>query len=160
MLTAAVHATKRKEISMRKFLLAGIVAIFLPLYCHANPLDVPTGGNWITPPTAATVNGYFVGKSTTSVKLTTPTASYQYCITHVAVTAPSAGVFEMWWSTSAITAGTTDYVVQLAANSLYDTTWANRTPYCSPPDNLLNIFLGVSGSTVTYEGYTYKGGNP
>lgn len=147
---------------MRKILLEGILAVLI-IFCaarsHATPLDIPTGGGRIIAPSTFTANGYFSGKSNTSVALSTPVAGYGYCINHVVVTAPSAGLFEMWWSTSTTTSGTTDYMATVAAGVPYDTQWGSRTPYCSPPDTLLNLFLGVSGSTMTFEGYTFKGWN-
>lgn len=148
---------------MKKFLLPGILTVFslfLPSRSQANPLDVPTGGGRVTLSSFTFTPGYFVGKSTFSVAFTTPTAAYQYCINHIAVTAPNSGVFEMWSSTSAITAGTTDYMVQLSSGVPYDTQWSYMNPYCAPQGALFNLFLGVAGSTVTYEGYTFKGLNP
>jgi hypothetical protein len=156
---------------MKKFLLPGILAglfLFLPLRSQANPLDVPTGGSgglgWIPAPdeisTATVTTGYFVDASTFGVSLTTPSVGYQYCVSHVVVTAPTPGFFEMWWSSGTLLPGTTDFIVSLSSGVPYDTQWSYRTPYCAPQNDLLNFFASVSGSTMTVEGYSFKGFNP
>lgn len=155
---------------MRKFLLLGILAACFsaPLKSQAQPLDVPTGGGQIKPPVSATANGFFTGQSTFTVTLTTPTPGYQYCITHLVVTSGGAGQFDMAWSTASMfvsgigpITGTTDYIVTVASGVPYDTQWAYRTPYCSPQNNLLTLFMGnlPTVSTMTYEGYTFGGLN-
>jgi hypothetical protein len=158
---------------MRKFLgptlAAGILAVFtlfLPSISRANPQDIPTGGGWIpAPDETVTVSsnslGYFTDTTGAgggfTINLTTPPVNYQYCVTNVVVTAPIAGVFEMWWSTATLGPGTTDYVVSLSSGIPYDHTWAYKTPYCSPPNALLNFYSSVVNSTMTVEGYTFKG---
>jgi hypothetical protein len=154
---------------MKKFLVPGILAalfLFLPARSQANPIDVPTGGGRISAPMTTTGNGFFVFTSTFNVQLTTPPVGYQYCVTHVAVTAPSQGFFEIWWSSQTTVAatgpmlGTTDYVVSLSTQVPYDSQWAYRSAYCAPFNDPLNFFTSASISTVTVEGYTFKGWNP
>ena len=127
---------------------------------RANPLDVPVGGNKIAAPTGGNqANGYFSGTSASTVVLSTPIAGYQYCITHIVVTSPSAGLFNMFWSSGTLLAATTDYSVGVAANTPYIDSWAYRTPYCAPPGDELTLYLGVASSTMTFEGYTFAGWN-
>lgn len=154
---------------MKKFLLPGILAaifLFLPSRSQALTLDIPTGGyrqSILSPSSSSSTYvtlGYFVGKSTFSVALSTPPTGYGYCINHVVVTAPSAGLFEMWYSTSVITSGTTDYMVQTAASTPYIEQWPRNNAYCAPVNDELNLYLGVAGSTMTFEGFTFKGWNP
>lgn len=150
---------------MRKFLSAGILTgfLFLPSKSHAIPLDVPTGGNAVSPPFTASSPGYFDFASTFSVTLTTPPAGYQYCLDKMSITAPSAGLFSIYWATSTLNGlpqTTTGYAVWLAAATPYNQELDYREPLCSPPNNLMFMNMGVTGSTMSIEGYTFKGWNP
>lgn len=148
---------------MKKFLLPGILAVlflFLPLRSPAVPLDMPylinistTAQNQVVLSTANFPSG--VPSVNSNVALA------QWCINHVTVSAVSAATYTMFWSTSTLTAGTTDYSATTAANVPYDTQWPYRTPYCSPVGYpILTLKSSVVGSTITAQGYLWKGWNP
>lgn len=147
---------------MKKLLGLGVLAVFLflPLKLWAGPLDFPyqilvttTNINSITFSTAN------FPSQVTSINANV--ASYQWCIDHVVVSAASASNFTMVWATSTLTTGTTDYGVVTAANSPYDAQWPYRVPYCAPIGQpILKLNSSVAGSTITAEGFLFKGMNP
>lgn len=151
---------------MKKFLLPGILAVFslfLPSRSQAFPIDVTMAGGFIIPPTTATAAGFFDFASTFSVTLTTPPVNSMYCLDKLSITAPSAGTFSIYWATTTLAqlpTTTTGYIVSLAANTPYNMELDYREPLCSPPNNLMTLQMGVTGSTVAVEGYTFKGWNP
>lgn len=138
---------------MKKFLFPGLLAVlsfFLLRNTQAVPLDVPTGS-------------IIIGTGLNTITLsssTLPNNLYGWCISHVVVTAPSAGTFTMSIASSTLVNGTTNYNVSLAAAVPYSEQWAYRTPYCAPNANYLFLKSSVAGSTITYEGYSFKGWNP
>ena len=139
---------------MRKFLAAGILAVFvlfLPSKSHAVPLDVPYGNTAIS---SFTVNSSLVLSSTTL-----PTSNYAWCLSHVAVSVPSPAMFSIYISSmNTLTPSTTNFMVSITTNP-YDTQWAYRTPYCAPAGNYIGLKSSVAGSTITIEGYSFGGWN-
>lgn len=149
---------------MKKFLLPGILAVFLflPRQSQAVPLDVP----YQIPVTTAVFNASMIVISTSNFPAANPTintnvASYQWCISNLIVNTPSAGLFTMFWSTSPLTNGTTDYAAATVANTAFSQSFNYRTPYCAPIGNpVLTLKSSVTGSTITASGYLWKGWNP
>lgn len=137
---------------MRKFLAAGILAVFvlfLPSKSHAVPLDVPYGNT--------SVSSFTVTSSLVLSSVTLPSSVYSWCLTHLAVSVPSPATFTMYISSmNTLTPSTTNYTVSITT-SPYDTQWSYRTPYCAPAGNYLGLKSSVSGSTITVEGYTFGG---
>ena len=150
---------------MRKLLLPGILAVFflfLPLESQAVPLDVP----YQILVTTTVFNASSLVISTNNFPSLVPSVNanvgiYQWCIDHAVVSTPSAGLFTMFWSTSPLTVGTTDYAAATVANTAYDTNLNYRMPYCAPVgDPILTLKSSVSGSTITASGFLYKGWTP
>jgi hypothetical protein len=137
---------------MRKlFLFAAVITLgFIVKNLSANPLDVPYG-----------IRSFGVGGS--SVVLSTgsfASPEFGWCLEGVVISAPSAGTFTMHYTTATLTAGTTFYSAQLVANTALPLNWAYRTPVCAPPFSRLTLQSSVAGSTITYQGYSFKGWNP
>lgn len=144
---------------MRKFiaptLTAGILAVFalfLPSQSRAVPLDVPNRG------TAFSIT------TSTGVLLSSGTLAYggsyyyQWCLTHVNVSAGNASNFTMYVSSmNTLTPSTTNFFALTVANQTYDHSWPYRTPYCAPGGDYLGLTDSVSGSTITVEGYQFGG---
>lgn len=152
---------------MKKFLLHGMLAVFLflPRESHAVPLDVPYqilvsttfGSGQNATSLVISTNNFPSPVSSVNANV----ASYQWCISNLVVSAPSAGQFTMFWSTSPLTVGTTDYSASLVANTSYQSNFNYRTPYCAPVgDPILTLKSSVSGSTITAGGYLFRGWNP
>lgn len=140
---------------MRKFLAAGILAVFalfLPSKSHAVPLDVPNHG------AAFSMTGSTGTIILSSTSLPTSTYGYQWCISHVVVSAAGTGNFTMYYSSmSTLTPSTTNYFVVTSTSAIYDERWDYRTPYCVPANDYLGIQDSVTGSTMTIEGYPFGG---
>jgi hypothetical protein len=149
---------------MKKLLLPGMLAVFLflPRESQAVPLDIPYQILISTVVQNATTivistNNFPSG----SAFVNSNVANYQWCISDLIVSAPSAASFTMFWSTSPLTTGTTDYAAALVANTAYQSNFNYRTPYCAPVgDPILTLKSSVSGSTITASGYLWKGWNP
>lgn len=151
---------------MKKYLVPGILTVlflFLPSRSQANPIDVPTRGNQVSPPFTTASSGYFDFASTFSVTLTTPPVNAMWCIDKLSVTAPSAGLFSIYWASSSLVnlpTTTTGYAVWLAAAVPYNAELDYREPLCAPAGNLMFFNEGVAGSTFSVEGYSFTGWNP
>lgn len=150
---------------MRKFL-AGIflacAALFSPSPAHAWPITVPYQ---IAADTWSLVS---VVLSTTNFPSPVPAINAnvvndQWCISHLAVSSPNlASNVTIAWSTSTLTAATTDFfVVTHNAGIPYDSQWGVQSPYCAPVGKtILTITSSVAGSTVAVEGFLWKGYAP
>lgn len=149
---------------MKKFLLPGILAVFtffLPSRSQAVPLDVP----YQILVTTTSNNGTVVLSTTNfpsgSSGINANVGTSQWCIDHANVSCASAANFSMFWATSTITTGTTDYMVTTAAGVPFDTNFNYRSPYCAPIGQaVLTLKSSVAASTITVQGYLFKGGNP
>lgn len=149
---------------MRKFLLAGVLAFCFTSVSRADPLDVPyqilvdtVGFGVVTlstsnfaSPVGAINNGVLNSK---------------WCVDHVVVSGGGSPVtFTMAWSTgpTTLTNPTTDYVVVTTSGVPYDSQWPYRDPYCAPTGQaILQLRTsGVTTSTITVQGYLWKGWNP
>lgn len=150
---------------MKKFLSPGILAVlsfFLPLRSQAVPLDVPYQ---IYIDTVTLAGGQLVISTNT---FPSPVAAvnanilnYQWCLENVIVNSPSAGLFQIASSTSTLTPSTTDYYSYTQANVPLNVGFNYRTPYCAPQGNaVLRLTPNVAGSTMTVQGYLWKGWNP
>lgn len=149
---------------MKRYLLS-ISAFFLACgLLRANPLDQP----WqILVDTTFVTTSAFPGVvlSTTNFPSANTGVNQnallnQWCVSHVVVSAASAPNVTLSWGTQTLTAATTDYSVTPAVG-FYDEQWTYRTPYCAPVGkNALHIQSSVAGSTVTVEGYLWKGWTP
>lgn len=149
---------------MKKFLLPGIFAVFLflPRESRAVPLDVPyqilvSTAAFNTTTLVISTNNFPSPTSSVNANV----GNYQWCVSNVVVSAPSAGQFTMFWSTSPLTTGSTDYSAALVANTAYQANFNYRTPYCAPVgDPILTLKSSVAGSTITAGGYLWKGWSP
>lgn len=148
---------------MKKFLLAGALAVFtlfLPSKSHANPLDVPYGILFTT-----TSAGSIVVSTTNfpsaSVSVNSNVATAQWCINHLIVSAPDvASTVTIAWSTSTLTAATTDYLVVTSTGVPYNDQWSYRQPYCAPVGNsIVAVTSTKSTAKITLEGYLFRGWN-
>lgn len=148
---------------MRKLLLPGILAVlflFLPLRSQAYPLDVPYQIYFST----VAYNSVII--STTnfpsgSAYVNSLVGSYQWCIEQVTVSNAAANSFSMFWSSSTLLPGTTDYQATATAAVPFDTNFNYRTPYCAPVGwPVLKLNTSVVNSTITARGYLWKGWNP
>lgn len=149
---------------MRKFLLPGILAVvflFLPSRSQAAPIDVPyqilidtTSSNGIL--VISTAN--FPSPNVTVNSLV---GNYQWCFDRMTISCASADNFSIFWATSSLTAGTTDYQVTTAAGVPFDADLGYREPYCAPVGQaVVTLKSSVAASTITVEGYLWKGWNP
>lgn len=139
---------------MRKFLAAGILAVFslfLLSKSHAVPLDVPYGTLY-----SSTTSGK-VTLSSGTYPGTSGAIPYQNCLSHIVVSAPSAATFTMVISTNATMTPSTTFYSETSDGTAYDTQWAYKTPVCAPAGNFLQMIDSVATSTITYEGYTFIG---
>lgn len=137
------------------------VFLFLPRESQAVPLDVPyqilvsTSVGGVSSLTISTAN-FPSGNSLVNNNV----ANYQWCISNAVVSTPSAGLFTMAWSTTTLTAASTDYAAVTVANTALQANFNYRTPYCAPVGQpILTIRTGVAGSTITAQGYLFKGWN-
>lgn len=149
---------------MRKILLPGILtvfALFLPLKSQAVPLDVPFQ---LALTTTSTTGSIVI--STTNFPSGVPSvnasvANYQWCFDRITVSCPNADSFSIFWSTSALTAGTTDYVVITSSGVPFDADFGYREPYCAPVGQpVVTLKSSVTGSTISASGYLWKGWSP
>lgn len=147
---------------MKKFLVPGILAglfLFLPLKSQATPIDVPYQIYF------STVAGSQVIISTRNFPSGVPSvndnvALYQWCIDNVVLSAPAPSNFTMYWSTSALTTGTTGYSI-VTSTTPYQAQWPYRDPFCVPVGSpVVTLKSSVAGSTITAQGYLWKGWNP
>lgn len=160
--TLASNRPSIRSFSMRRITLLGVLAVFLflPSQLRAGPLDTPYQILVSTTNIASIVFSTANFPSPVS-SINSNVAQYQWCIDHVVVSANAASTFTMFWATSTISAGTTDYLVVTLANAPYDGQWPYRQPYCAPiGDPILTLKSSVAGSTVTAEGFLFKGMNP
>lgn len=149
---------------MKRVLLPGMLAVFLflPRESQAVPLDVP----YQILVSTAIFNGTTIVLSTNnfpsgSAYINGNVGNYQWCVSNLVISAPSASQFTMFWSTSPLTVGTTDYAASIVAGTAYQANFNYRTPYCAPVgDPILTLKSSVSGSTITASGYLWKGWNP
>lgn len=149
---------------MKKFLLPGILAalaFLLPSKSQAVTLDVPYQVSVTTFNAAGTVvlstTNFPAGGTTVNANV----ANYQWCVDHANVSAASAAFFTIYWSTGNLTVGTTDYAVTTAAAVPFDTNFNYRSPYCAPVGApTVTLKSSVAASTVTVQGYLWKGWNP
>lgn len=148
---------------MKKFLLPGILAVFLflPRESQALPLDVPYQI------LVSTVNAGAVVLSTNTFPSGNPTvnanvANYQWCVDRVIVSSYTAGTtFSMAWSTSALTSNATDYIDVISGSAATQITWNYRTPYCAPVgQTFLKLTSSVATAILSVEGYLWKGWSP
>lgn len=151
---------------MRKFLIPGILAgllLFLPRRSQAVPLDVPYQILVSTVSIAGTgkvvlSTANFPSPNTTVNSLV---GSYQWCVSKAVISNTAATNFSIYWSTSTLNAGTTDYWVTTTAAVPYDTNFEYRTPYCAPVGQaVVTLFDSVATSTIAVQGYLWKGWNP
>ena len=148
---------------MKKFLLPGILAVvflFLPSRSQAVPVDMPYQILVSTVNTAGVVvlsTANFPSPNTTVNSLV---ASYQWCVEQADVSCPSAANFTIYWATSTISNGTTDYAVVTSSGVPFDTNFQYRTPYCAPVGKtVVTLQSSVATSTITARGYLWKGWN-
>lgn len=166
--TAAVRQTKARCNSpggfMKKFLLPGILAVFalfLPLRSQAVPLDVPYQLLISTTNNTGTLVLSTANFPSASAYVNSNVATFQWCISKAIVSCASAASFTMYYATSTLTTGTTDFMVTTAAGVPYDPPLAYRTPYCAPVGSpILTLKSSVVASTITVQGYLWKGWNP
>lgn len=148
---------------MKKLLLPGILAVFtlfFPLRSQAQPMDFPyqiaITTTAFTSITISTAN-FPSGSSAVNANV----ANYQWCIDRVVVSAASVAAFTMAWSTSTLTRSTTDYAVSIATGAPYIDEWSNHDMYCAPTGfPILKLTSSVAGSTITAQGFLWKGWNP
>lgn len=153
-----------QEATMRKFLTAGILAVFtlfLPSKSHAVPLDTP----YKIIVDTVSVTGNIVLSTTNfpsaNTSVNSSTSTYNWCIAHLVVSAVLPSVLTMYWGQEVGSPGTTDYVVVTSTGFPYDSDWSYRTPYCAPVgNNALTIHDSIATSTITLEGFLYTGWNP
>jgi hypothetical protein len=149
---------------MNKFLLPGILAgflLFLPSRSQAVPLDVPYQILVTTTNNTGTLVISTANFPSGSTAINANVATSQWCISKALVSCAVPANFSMFWSTSTITSGTTDYMVTTATAVPFDTNFTYRTPYCAPVGQpILTLKSNVAQSTITVQGYLFKGGNP
>ena len=161
---------------MKKFLLAIFAAgaVLVCLHKASAPVQAwPIGTPYRIIVDTWAVNSLTV--STTNFPSGAPSinanvAQDQWCLTHMVISAPDiAAQVTIAWSTSTLSARTTDYfMVTHQAGIPYDTQWGNTSPYCAPigyPILTVTVSSGttlgsVSGSTITLEGFLWNGENP
>lgn len=148
---------------MKKLLLPGILMVFtlfLPSGSQAQPMDFPYQISITTKAfTSITISTANFPSPVSSIN--NNVGNYQWCIDRVVVSASSPAAFTMAWSTSTLTNSTTDYAVVVATGTPYQDEWSNRDPYCAPVGfPVLKLISSVAGSTITAQGYLWKGWNP
>lgn len=149
---------------MKKFLLPGILAalfLFLPLRSQAIPLDVPYQILIDTTNASGTIVVSTANFPSGVPSVNSSVANYQWCFDRVTVSCASADNFSIFWATSTLTNGTTDYQVTTAAGVPFDADLGYREPYCAPVGQaIVTLKSSVALSTITVEGYLWKGWNP
>lgn len=149
---------------MKKFLLPGILAalfLFLPLRSQAVPLDVPYQILVTTVSNTGVLVISTANFPSPSSGVNNAVASYQWCFDRITVSCASAENFSIFWATSAVTAGTTDYMVTTAAGVPFDANIDYREVYCAPAGQpVVTMKTSVVQSTVTVEGFLWKGWSP
>jgi len=146
---------------MQKLLLPGILAVFLflPSRSQAQPIDFPYQIS-ITTTAVSSIVISTANFPSPSAYVNSNVGNFQWCISKVVVSATSASTFTMAWSTSTLTAATTDYLAVTAANSPF-TDLFERNPYCAPVGYpILKLNSSVATSTITAQGFLWKGWNP
>lgn len=149
---------------MKKLLIPGILtvfALFLPSISRAAPIDVPyqilvdtvSLNGAITLSTANFPSG--------NVTVNSLVSNYQWCLDRITVSCAAADNFSIFWASSAFSAGTTDYMVTTNAGIPFDADLGYREPYCAPVGQaVVTLKSSVANSTITAEGYLWKGWNP
>lgn len=147
---------------MKKLMLPGILAVFLflPSKSQAQPMDFPYQIS-ITTTAFTSVTISTANFPSLSAVVNANVANYQWCVDRVVVSAANAAAFTMAWSTSTLTRATTDYAVIVASGTPYLDEWSNHDVYCAPVGfPVLKLTSSVSGSTITAQGFLWKGWNP
>jgi hypothetical protein len=148
---------------MKKFLLPGILAVlslFLPSRSQADPLDIPYQIKFDTVAYGTTLVISTTNFPSPNATVNSLVASYEWCIEQANISNASATSFTMAWSTTTLSAATTDYQVTTAAGVPFDTNFHYRTPYCTPVGwPILTLKTSVVNSTMTVRGYLWKGWN-
>lgn len=149
---------------MKKFLLPGILAVFslfLPLRSQAIPIDVPYQILIDTTNNSGTLVVSTANFPSASAFVNSQVGSFQWCFDRITVSCASADNFSIFWATSTITPGTTDYQATTAAGTPFDVDLGYREPYCAPVGQaVVTLKSSVALSTITVEGYLWKGWNP
>lgn len=148
---------------MKKLLLPGILAVFtlfLPSRSQAQPMDFPYQISITTVAFTSLVIST-ANFPSPSAAVNANVANYQWCVDQITVSAAGTASFTMAWSTSTLTRATTDYAVVIASGTPFQDEWSNRDPYCAPVGSpVLKLNSSVSGSTITAQGFLWKGWNP
>lgn len=148
---------------MKKLLLPGILAVlalFLPLKSQAVPLDVPYQIF------VSTTNAQKIVLSTTtfpsaSAAVNANVANYQWCIEKAVHSSASAANFTFGWATSAQATPNVDLFVGTSAGVPFTFAGNYRDPYCAPVgQTVLTINSSVATSSISVQGYLWKGWNP
>jgi hypothetical protein len=88
----------------------------------------------------------------------------QWCISHLIVssTAAASTVTIAWATSTALSPMTTDYYAITHGSGIpYDVMWGIQSPYCAPVgQSVVKINSSVSGSSITVEGFLFKGWTP
>jgi hypothetical protein len=88
----------------------------------------------------------------------------QWCISHLVVssTAAASTVTIAWATSTALSPLTTDYYAITHGSGIpYDVMWGIQSPYCAPVgQSVVKINSSVSGSSITVEGFLFKGWTP
>lgn len=149
---------------MKKFRIPGILAafvLFLSARSQAAPIDVP----YKILVSTTNSSGLLVISTTNfpsaNANVNSLVGSYQWCIDRMTISCASADNFSIYWTTAAVTAGTTDYMVTTAAGVPFDGDVGYREPYCAPVGaSVVTLKSSVAASTITVEGYLWNGWNP
>lgn len=151
---------------MKKLLLPGLLAVFalfLPSKAQAWPITLPY---------QIVVDSYSINSlviSTTNfpsavASVNTNVVNDQWCLSHLVVSSTGATQnVTIAWSTSTLTAFTTDYLVATHPQGIpYDEQWGVQSPYCAPTGQAVVKITasGIIPSTITVEGYLWKGMSP
>lgn len=149
---------------MKKILLPGILAVFvflLPSKSQALPIDVPYQIAFSSTNSSGALVVSTANFPSPNATVNSLVGSYQWCLDRVTVSCPSADNFSIFWATSTITPGTTDYMVTIAAGVPFDADLGYREPYCAPVGQaVITLKSNVVGSTITASGYLFRGWNP
>lgn len=149
---------------MKKFLLPGILAVlflFLPPKSQAAPIDVPFQILIDSTNNTGTLVVSTTNFPSPNVTVNSLVGNYQWCFDRITVSCASADSFSIFWATSTLSSGTTDYLVTTAAGVPFDADLGYREPYCAPVgQSVVTLKSSVAASTITLEGFLWKGWNP
>lgn len=146
---------------MRKLLSALSIVLACAVGLNAVPLDVPYQVLIDTTTNTSTIIlSSNTVPSAAGILNANPTG-YAWCIDRFAATSTTAGTVTFGWAQSQGSASTVDHRIAVAALTPYNMPLEYRTPYCAPVgQNQLTVTASVVGSTMTLEGYLFKGWNP